>query len=526
MRSADINTKSVFKGAVILSLGGIIAKIAGAAYRIPLTNLLGAEGMGLYHMIFPFYALLLAATSSGIPAALSRLIAEKLAAKDYSGADRLFKAAYITISAAGLVFSLALFFLAEVISNIQGNALAAQGYRMIAPGVFFVSQIAVIRGYFQGRADMAPTALSQIAEQGIKILFAFTVALKFLPDLVKAVSYSILAVTVSEFAALILLLLLYNKDKKKHKYIPDNSKRLTGLTKYIGAVIAVSLPLTVSSIIFPLSSIIDSALILNTLPRYFSGNVLELYGLLCGPVNSLIGFPAVITSAVAVSSIPAVSAAMQKGDALQIRRKAEFALKLTLIIALPAAAGLFVFAREIINLLYGRLNENQAEIAAQLVKISALSVLFLSVMQTAVSILISLKKAFIASANLIIAVILKIALSAVMLNNPALNIGGSAISGVICYFTAAMLNMLYLTRYLNSPITPSVYIKPLICGAVSVIFAAVIFAALSMVCSESVSLVLSVAASVPLMAVLSVKTGVFTSDEISGIKIFKRKTAV
>ncbi|MDD4003188.1 MAG: lipid II flippase MurJ, partial [Clostridia bacterium] len=235
--------------------------------------------------------------------------------------------------------------------------------------------------------------------------------------------------------------------------------------------------------------------------------------------------PSVITSAVAVSSIPAVSAAMQKGDATEIKRKAEFALKLSLIIALPAAAGLFIFSREIINLLYFRLGENQAEIAAQLVKISALSVLFLSVMQTAVSILISLKKAFIASANLFIAVVLKIALSTVMLNNPALNIGGSAISGVMCYFTAAMLNMLYLTKYLNAPIAPSVYIKPLICAAITVIFAAGVFAALSSICSKNVSLVLSVAASLPFMAVLTLKTGVFTSDEISGIKIFKRKTA-
>lgn len=521
MRAADINSKSVFKGALILSAGGLAAKIAGAAYRIPLTNILGAEGMGLYQMIFPFYALLLAATGSGIPSALSRMTAEKLADKDYAGAARLFKSAYFILSAAGLVFSAGLYFCADIIAAAQGNIAAAQGYRMISPCVFLVAQIAVLRGYFQGGANMAPTALSQIIEQGAKILFAFGVAMRFLPDLYKAVYFSIFAVTVSEIAALLFLMAYYAKHKYKNP--ADNAERgaVSGSPKpkYFLNIISACLPVTISSVIFPLSSIIDSALILNALP----GGGLELYGLLSA-ANALVSFPSVIASAVAASAIPSISAAAAKGDLVQVAGKAQFALKLTLFVALPAAAGMAVFSRGIIGLVYGGFGSAQAEIAANLLKIGSVSALFLCLMQTAVSILLSLKRSFAAAAFTLLAVVFKISLSSLLINVPFLNIYGCAISAAACYFTAAMLNLIYLARCLKSPIAPSVYFKPAVCAAAAVSFSAASHWALSAYLSQNLSLLMSVAASLPVMVFFSLKTRLFSEGEIGGLKIFKRKT--
>jgi stage V sporulation protein B len=216
MRAAEMKKAKAIKkpgsfvrGAAVLSIGGIITKLCGAIYRIPLTNALGSAGMGMYQLVFPFYTLLLAASSAGIPSAISRLIAERLKMNDEKGAKKIFHTALAALSLAGLALSLAMYFTAENIAAFQGNIAAADSYRLIAPAIFLVSVISVIRGYFQGRLVMLPTALSQIVEQGVKIVFTLTVAVAFLPDVLKAVGFAVLGVTVSEAAALLFLILFF-----------------------------------------------------------------------------------------------------------------------------------------------------------------------------------------------------------------------------------------------------------------------------------------------------------------------------
>src|SRR5690606_15250770 len=156
---------SFLKGAAILGAAGVIVKILGAFYRIPLSNIIKTEGMGYYQTAYPLYVLLLTVSTSGFPVAIAKLVSEKRALGDYKGAFKVFKVAFMSLLIAGLITSLAVFFNAKSIVRFLGNENAYYSLIALVPALFFVPIMSAFRGFFQGRQHMIPTALSQIAEQ-------------------------------------------------------------------------------------------------------------------------------------------------------------------------------------------------------------------------------------------------------------------------------------------------------------------------------------------------------------------------
>ena len=199
---ADSAEKRLAKGAAVLSLGSFAAKVLGALYRIPLTNFLGGEGMGVYQMVYPLYCLLLTVSATGIPAGLARIVSRRAAdGKEVRGVLFSALSLFCAVGAAG---SLVMFLAAPLFAAAQGEPAAASAYRALAPSVFFVSAISCVRGWFQGRSNFLPTALSEVLEQLVKVGLGLA-----LPALcpARAVQMALLAVTASEFAACAWLLL-------------------------------------------------------------------------------------------------------------------------------------------------------------------------------------------------------------------------------------------------------------------------------------------------------------------------------
>ena len=206
---------SFVKSVFILSLGGFIAKLLGAFYRIPLTNIIGSYGMGIYQLVFPLFSLLLTVSTAGIPVAVSKLVAEEAADGRFGRAKGVFYMALALLALLGLAGSAALYFLADNIAVTQGNADAADAYRLIAPSVLLVCVISAYRGYFQGLMRMAPTALSQIVEQTVKMTVGLVAAAEFMPDVIKSVNFAVLGVTISEAAAAVMLAVTYAVSKRR-----------------------------------------------------------------------------------------------------------------------------------------------------------------------------------------------------------------------------------------------------------------------------------------------------------------------
>ena len=206
------------KNAAILTVTGLGLRAAGMVLRVYMAALLGAEGIGLYQLVFPFYILLLNLSSTGFPSALSTLTAERLAAGDDRGADAVFFAGLKILLIAGGAFTLLALIFAPAVAGLLGNPAAAPAIRLIAPSVLFVGGIAAVRGSFQGRMNMVPTALSQLIEQLVKAAWALAAAALLMPDVQAAVNAVILGVSVSELCALTFLALCALRASRKRRY--------------------------------------------------------------------------------------------------------------------------------------------------------------------------------------------------------------------------------------------------------------------------------------------------------------------
>ncbi|UKI13635.1 MAG: oligosaccharide flippase family protein [Clostridiales bacterium] len=194
--------------AALLSVFSIIAKVISALYRVPLTSVLGAEGMGMYQLVFSIYALILALTTGGIPVAVSRLTSENNALKKDSRI--VLKNALLSVVGTSVVLAAFLCVLSGFVARIQGNEGVKSGYYVIAPAVVFVGALSMFRGWFQGNNDVIPTAVSGLFEQVFKLAFGLTLA-KILSkySVIYGVIGALSGVMISEFVALIYIVITY-----------------------------------------------------------------------------------------------------------------------------------------------------------------------------------------------------------------------------------------------------------------------------------------------------------------------------
>ncbi|HEX3073332.1 MAG TPA: oligosaccharide flippase family protein, partial [Ignavibacteriales bacterium] len=211
--------RSFVKGAAILGSMGLISKVFGAVYTIITTNILQSQGMAPYMAAFPVYTFLLAISSAGLPVAISKMVAERTALHDYRAAHMVFQTALKAMFIIGLFTTAVMMVFSGIIENVINIQYMNLTLLGIAPSLFFVSLLSAYRGYFQGMMRMTPTAVSQIIEQlvklGVGILLMYL--MKDIGPGYGALG-AILGITVSEVAAYVYMLVLYNVKKAGIKY--------------------------------------------------------------------------------------------------------------------------------------------------------------------------------------------------------------------------------------------------------------------------------------------------------------------
>lgn len=393
MKGATIKNKrrnGLMSGATVLATGSVVAKVIGALYRIPLTNVLGAEGMGMYQLVFPVFALFMVLSSAGVPTALSRIVAEKKAVGE--GVKKYLFASLAVLALLSVISTVLVLTLARPLARWQGNEDVALGFQIIAPSIFFVGIIAGFRGWFQGEMYMLPTALSNIIEQVVKLALGLFLAIYLKPyGLMWSVAGAFMGVTVSEIVTMIYLIITYFHRQRKHKV---SDKVLTFDRKEGVRMFRIAFPIAIVAVIMPLSNFFDSFIVVNLLKMsgmstaYATAN----YGLLSGPVTSLVNMPVVFIMSLAIAIVPSVSVSRAERDINSILFKSRLSLKLAYTIGIPSSVFMMVFSKEIISLLYSSLDSYSVLIASRLLTITAPNILIMSVMQIYVSLLQALDK--------------------------------------------------------------------------------------------------------------------------------------
>lgn len=373
-------SKSLIGGISILGLAGLICKVVGVLYRIPLAAYIGGEGIGIYSKVFPSYNLLLTISSAGIPVAISRMVAHYVTRDDPRNAKRIFGVAMPALTALGLIATILLICGSGMLSDRCGTPDARGGYLAIAPSLLFVCVMSAFRGYMQGHRIMLPTAISQLIEQVGKVGVALPMAIWGMraggPAL--GAAGALLGTSIAEGAALLYMAVKHLLSRRAFAQVAQDESAAVLSRKRIAIRLAtISIPITLGACIVPLAGWIDSFMLTNLMEGggMDTTEALVRYGLYSGMVLTLINVPTALAMAMSTNLVPAISAGMARGDKDYVSRESITGLRIAAVIGFPCAVGMSILAKPILFLFYsGSYTAEHLTIAGKLLQMSAMTI--------------------------------------------------------------------------------------------------------------------------------------------------------
>ena len=435
------------KGALILTVAGLMVKVIGSVNRILLSRLLGGEGIGLYQMAYPIYLLMLSVCSAGVPVAVSIIVAEKVAKNDYAQAHRIFKVTLGLMAVFGLFFALTLYGLAGclVSSGWIRDGRAYYALVVLTPAVFFSSILASFRGYFQGYQMMTPPAVSQILEQLVRVLVMIVLAYFLLPmGLEYAAAGAAFGAVPGGLTGLFVLTWFYRKARKEWKQ--KIKEQVATVEESVGAIarrlVLLAVPVSCANLLIPVTSSIDMLLVPNGLGRAGFGveAATTLFGYLTGMAQPLMMMATIPTMSLAASLVPAVSEActLQRPD--EILRKTTSAFKICMLVVVPASVGMWALAGPISGTLYGTMK------AAPVIAHLAPSITFLGIFQVTTGALQGIGKTMIPMWNMLFGAVVKAVAVWQLTSVAAFHILGAAWASNLNFALVAAINVFFLYR--------------------------------------------------------------------------------
>ena len=362
-------SNSIIQGS-ILAIAGIIVRLIGMLYRIPLANYIGDEGNGYYSAAYNIYSIMLILSSYSLPVAVSKMVSARLARGQYRNARKILRAALFYATIVGGVGFCALWFgsgfFAEHVIKMPYSAYAL---KVLAPTVWIMAYLGVLRGFFQGHSTMVPTAVSQIFEQIVNAVISLLAA-KSLFDLgmksnlvYGSTEYSYafgaaggaLGTGAGALTALILFVGLYlmYRPKMKRRIRKEQGTSAEGYGMITSTLFLTVVPIIVSSSLYNSSTVIDNVLFGQIMTGLGEAKqIASQWGIYSGKYHLLFNIPVAVANSLSSSLIPALSRAVAEKDRKQTLNRIASAIRFSMIIAIPSAVGLAVLAAPISNLLF------------------------------------------------------------------------------------------------------------------------------------------------------------------------------
>ncbi len=476
----------MLKGSIILVAANLLVKVIGALFKIPITNLLGNEGMGYFSSAYTIYSGLFTVATAGLPVAIAKMIAESTAHGNLRELKRTHGVSYILFAFVGVVGSAVLFFGADDFIKAYGdNSLCI---KIVAPALFFVAIMSVYRGFFQGLSDMYPTAISELIESGTKLLLGYLAAYIFLKKgLVFGAAGAISGVTAGSVFGCVFLITMFFKKRKKIYASLDGSLKPPSYISIFGRLMGVALPVTVSASVFTITNLIDVfqigrrlSLIADKIPqeqidrciKYMdkaiaaSGDktaaiVNSLYGMYTAKVITMLNLLPAIVVAVCLPLVPAIARSFASKDYSGVSKTTQMSVKFTVIFSLPGAVGIGILSDPILRTLFG---SNDASFLLRLITPAIVSV---SLVLVTNAILQATGNVIVPVINIAVAGITKVIINYFLLVIPGININGVAIGTSVCYLIYMTLNLYYVIKVAKPNF--SIYeiaVKPIISASV------------------------------------------------------------
>lgn len=451
-------TNKLVKGAMLLSVAGMIAKIFSALYRIPLARLVGQEGMGYYETVYPIYSLLVSALLIGIPNAISKLTSEKIANDDYYNANNIFKYSRYVIVVVGVIISLFMFFGANfMIERWEWKSETKYVIRGLSLSPIFISITGTYKGYFQGMQKMLPTALTQIIENVTKVILGISITY-FLVKSNYSISFAVggaaIGTTLGFLISAVFMYIYYFKNKSSYKkeYEQIESVRFITVARKI---ISVAIPITIASASYSIMRVIDSNTVFKRLTMINKDIANNMMGQL-GYAFTIINVPLTISLALMISIVPAISIAIAQNNYKDLMNKIEICIRFSLLLALPAAIGIIILSEPLMNMLY------HTSAGHEYLILLGICLIFIIIGQALAAILQGMGKYYIPLGSLFVSIIIKYIVNYYLISSNLQLMG--AVIGSICYYAVyVMINYIIIKRETKFKIDISkVVLKPML----------------------------------------------------------------
>lgn len=444
--------KTLVGGISVLGIAGLICKVVGVLYKIPLARTIGPMGMGVYHLAFPTYNLLLTISSAGIPVAISRMVAGYLARGEKSNASSVFKVALLLLTVLGIAGTLVMALLSPALAGIKGTGEASVSFIAIAPSLFFVCVMSAYRGFMQGRRRMAPTAISQLIEQVGKVFIAMPFAAVGMArgGYIWGAAGAMLGTSVAEMLALVYMMIDHRVAKKEYDQLPESGAAAESRRGLAKTLLYISLPITIGACIVPIAGEVDASMLVRMMSAYIPRQEAVIhYGTYTGLVFPLINVPTALAMATATTLVPAISIAYEKRDRAAIARESSTGLRIASVIGFPSSVGLSLLAEPVLFVLFSgkEYTFQQLMKGAALLEISALTIVLFTLVQTTSGILQGLHRQRIPMYTLALGVLMKILLNYTLVRIPRINIHGAPFASLLCYAVSLAPNLYYVEKY-------------------------------------------------------------------------------
>ncbi|MBO4618299.1 MAG: polysaccharide biosynthesis protein [Lachnospiraceae bacterium] len=464
----------------ILAIAGVLVRLLGLFKRIPLAYIIGDTGNGYYATAFDIYQIFYTISAYGIPVALSKLVSAKVSKGEYKNADKIFKCALKFSIVMGLLSSFIVFFFSNQLAGAFGEPMSYLALRMISPTLLIVCVLSVFRGYYQGMGTMVPTAISQVLEQiavvGVGIGASYFLAkygtkvgmllhneqYKYAYGAAGAIGGCVAGAVL----ALLFMLLMYKAGSRRFKrnIYKDPTTVIDSSYSIYRSVILTIIPIVISSSVTTVSGFCD---------HFIHNKVMDIkgfaelktvnWGIYSGKYMVLVSVVLALSSAMGMATVPTLSGHVKKKEFDIVTRKVKSVIRITMLVAIPAAIGLAALAPSVMFLLFSTTNE----VAPTLLRIGSVGIILFSLSSITGYILQGMSHLYVPIKHALISMVIHLSLMTLLLFTTDLKIYAVALSNNVFALVMCILNVRAIMKILRCHIDfVKIFGMPLVSSAV------------------------------------------------------------
>lgn len=463
---SESKSQNYLHGAAILAVGVVIMKILGFLYKMPIGNIIGDDGYSMFLATYNIYNVFLSLATAGLPIALSRLISEANAEGRPMQVRRTFTVAWRLFFWIGLFCTAVMLLLPEwLATDILHNPPTAMSIRAMAPAVLLVCLVSAYRGYCQGCGNMIPTTVGQVLEVLVKVVVGLVLAyIAMSMGLGKAMGSAgaIFGVTMGSLAALIYMWAYKRRNYREDPTaddVPDSKGHI------LRRLLRIGIPIALGSSVLALLNLVDSSLCMGRLQSaagYSLESAQTLYGVY-GKAQTIFNLPAAIITPMTISVVPAIAAAMVRGENDGATKISEDSMRIASVLSMPMGVGLAVLSAPIMHIIYPSSHASGPALLA----IMGVASFFVCVVLMENAVLQAFGKELLPMYSMITGGVVKIVINWFLVADPDINIYGAPIGTLVSYVVMAIMNFVFMCRVLDkNPRLGTICGKPMLCSVI------------------------------------------------------------